>query len=88
MPTRAWSTPACDTSSTKRATSRRLRASYRVQPQSGLSELKNRGYGTGDAPKGERVGLRPMPTQLHHRDYRGGANQYRQRLAVPARNNP
>ena len=36
MPTRAWSTPACDTSSTKRATSRRPPAYCRVHPQTGV----------------------------------------------------
>ena len=64
MPTHAWSTPACVTSSTKRATSRRLPASYRVQPQTGLSELRNRGYGTGRAPKGERASLPPRHAQV------------------------
>ena len=53
MPTRAWSTPACGTSSTKRATSRRPPAFYHVHPQTGLGELRNRGHGTGHGPKGE-----------------------------------
>lgn len=30
----------------------------------GLGELRNRGYGTGHGPKGERVGLRPRHAQL------------------------
>jgi hypothetical protein len=47
MPTRAWSAPACGTSSTKRATSPRPPASYHVHPQTDLGELHIRGYGTG-----------------------------------------
>jgi hypothetical protein len=31
---------------------------------SGLGELRNRGYGTGHGPKGERVGLRPRHARL------------------------
>jgi hypothetical protein len=57
MPTRAWSTPASGTSSTKGATSRRPPASYHVHPQTGLGELRNRGYGTGHGPKGESAVL-------------------------------
>jgi hypothetical protein len=30
----------------------------------GLGELRNRGYGTGHGPKGERVGLRPRHARL------------------------
>ena len=60
MPTCAWSTPACGTSSTKRATSRRLPASYHVHPQTGLGELRNRGYGTGDGRKGETPAERTL----------------------------
>ena len=52
-PTRTWSTPACDTSSTKRATSRRAPASYHVHKQTGHGELRHRGYGTGHGSKGE-----------------------------------
>jgi hypothetical protein len=60
MPTRAWSTPACGKSSTKRATSRRLPASYQVHPRAGVGELRNRGYGTGHDPKGEAADRRLM----------------------------
>jgi len=60
MPTCAWSTPACGTSSTKRATSRRLPASYHVHPQTGLGELRNRGYGTGDGRKSETPAERTL----------------------------
>ena len=55
--------PACDTSSTKRAPSRRPPASCHVHPQTGLGELRNRGDGTGHGPKGERVGRRPRHAQ-------------------------
>jgi hypothetical protein len=63
-PTRTWSTPACDTSSTKRATSRRAPASYRVHPQTGHGKPRHRGYGTGHGSKGEQVAERPPATPV------------------------
>jgi hypothetical protein len=35
-----------------------------VNIAAGLGELRNRGYGTGHGPKGERVGLRPRHARL------------------------
>jgi hypothetical protein len=62
-PTHAWSTPACGTSSTKRAISRRDPASCRVHPQTAHGELRNRGDGTGHGPKDEQVAGRPAATR-------------------------
>lgn len=35
-----------------------------ISVASGLGELRNRGYGTGHGPKGERIGLRPRHARL------------------------